>query len=139
MSALCVLCVAGHSAHAVMSLDSTQTEVSTSGAVTQTTAVPVATAHPAAAAAATGRQDPGLPGDSSDEEAEKATFTRASKRRSLTAFSERWVPYKQTNGVAVYHLEDSASGETTCSRIICLCPCSFLHCSLFEQVCRTHA
>lgn len=64
-------------------------------------------AHAAAAAA----------GEDSSEDEQPRALSRSSRRsysknrRPSSSMSERWVPYKQTNGVAVYYLDepDSAS------------------------------
>ena len=63
----------------------------------------MAQAH-AAAAAGTGN-------DSSDDEQPPAVnlSRRSSRRKTLSSVAERWVPYKQTNGVAVYYLDEPSS------------------------------
>mmetsp|Transcript_6312 Transcript_6312/g.13904 ORF Transcript_6312/g.13904 Transcript_6312/m.13904 type:complete len:915 (+) Transcript_6312:68-2812(+) len=48
--------------------------------------------------------------DDSDDEAHAATpHTAASRTRRTNGLGERWVPYKQTNGVAIYHQDDPES------------------------------
>ena len=54
-------------------------------------------------------------GDSSDDESSTPNLSRASRQRTLrrrsSLSSERWVPYKQTNGVAVYYLDETTSSS----------------------------
>ena len=49
--------------------------------------------------------------DSSEDDMplSKSSFKRSSTLRPSSSLSERWVPYKQTNGVAVYYLDEPST------------------------------
>ncbi|GAX78760.1 hypothetical protein CEUSTIGMA_g6197.t1 [Chlamydomonas eustigma] len=51
--------------------------------------------------------------DDSDAEIDEKSFRATALRNRQSRLGERWVPYKQTNGVAVYHLAESAPLSTS--------------------------